>query len=279
MRLLRYISAVICVCASLAAHAQREVTPVETDDKKPPQPVLHYYDKHGEPLNEPVLFLATLDTVGSAKTNARPVYPCLNSIDIGINIFDAVAILAGQKYGGADIRASLSMWNWLFPTIEIGVAGACNKPKDNNYTYKSSPSVYFKIGADYNFLYKSNPDYRLFAGLRLGATPFSYRITDISTGSSYWQEYQQFSLPTENATALYGEVLLGLRVKIWKQLSLGWSVRFHHLFKSTRGTHSDPWFIPGMGTQSSKVGASFSVTYTLPLTKSDKAANTDTDNN
>ena len=242
------------MCASLAAHAQREVTPVETDDKKPPQPVLHYYDKHGEPLNEPVLFLATLDTVGSAKTNARPVYPRLNSIDIGINIFDAVAILAGQKYGGADIRASLSMWNWLFPTIEIGVAGACNKPK-------------------------RNPDYRLFAGLRLGATPFSYRITDISTGSSYWQEYQQFSLPTENATALYGEVLLGLRVKIWKQLSLGWSVRFHHLFKSTRGTHSDPWFIPGMGTQSSKVGASFSVTYTLPLTKSDKAANTDTDNN
>ncbi len=60
------------------AMGQKKITPVDKDPTKPRQPVLHYYDKHGEPLDEPVLFLADLDTV--AKVKSGPVYPLLQSV-------------------------------------------------------------------------------------------------------------------------------------------------------------------------------------------------------
>lgn len=263
----RLLPLLASLCCAASLYAQREVTPVESDDKKPAAPVLHYYDKHGNPLDEPVLFLATLDTVAPAKVTARPVYPTLTAVEFGLNFFDAITAIAGQKYGGADLTATLSLWNWLMPAVELGLGGADNTPKGNNYTYKSGPSFYMKIGADYNFLYKSNPDYRLIAGLRLGVSPFSYRLTDVSISPGYWGDAESINLPAQSSTALYGEILLGLRVRIWKAWSLGWSIRFHHLFHTTGGEAGQPWYIPGMGAKNSKIGATFSVAYTLPLGK------------
>ena len=155
MKTLRRILISLLILLPLSAAAQREVTPVESDDKKPRTPTLHYYDKHGNPLDEPVLFLATLDTVDTKKSSAAPVYPRLHALDFGVNFMDGILAIAGQKYGGADIWASLSMWNWLFPTVELGLAGAHNTPEGLNYTYKGSPAFYAKIGADYNFLYRA----------------------------------------------------------------------------------------------------------------------------
>ena len=43
---------IVCLVVSISAQ-QREITPVDIDDKKPKQPILHYYDKHGNPLKEP----------------------------------------------------------------------------------------------------------------------------------------------------------------------------------------------------------------------------------
>ena len=66
------------MASATAASAQKKITPVDTDPTKPPQPVLHYYDKHGNPLEEPVLFLADLDTVTNVKSVA-----CVSSFAVG----------------------------------------------------------------------------------------------------------------------------------------------------------------------------------------------------
>ena len=78
---------------------QPKVTPVDIDDKKQ-TPVLHYYDKHGDPLDEPVMFLATLDTVTKAKS--RPVYPLYNGVSVGLNFADAVMMAFKQRYASFD---------------------------------------------------------------------------------------------------------------------------------------------------------------------------------
>ncbi len=59
--------AVGCMVA-LAQSGKGKITPVESDDEAPQKPVLHYYDKHGEKLETPVLYLAELDTA----TTVRP---------------------------------------------------------------------------------------------------------------------------------------------------------------------------------------------------------------
>lgn len=254
--------------AIMPVNAQKKITPVDNDPTKPQQPVLHYYDKHGNPLDEPVLFLADLDTVKAAKPG--PVYPLLESLSIGVNFFDGIMMLAGQKHASFDVWAMLSLHNWFQPIVEFGIGVADNKPEDANYRYKGKPSFYGKIGINYNFLYKSNPDYQVHFGLRGAYTNFRYDITEITINSSYWDQSNNFSILNQKAHALYGEVLGGIKVKIWKHISMGWDVRFRFKFKNTKGSNSNPWFIPGYGT-SSPLSASFSLIYTMPLSKNKKA--------
>lgn len=258
-----FLAALFCCDAFDAfSQSQRKVTPVETDDKKPEKPRLHYYDKHGKALKEPVEFITELDTV--TKPSAGPKYPLLNSVNVGVNFFDAVMMLAGQKHASFDLHANISLHNWFFPTIEAGIGFANDTPKLGNFTYKSKPAFYAKIGLNYNFLYKSNPDYQVFLGLRAGFSSFSYSIDDITISSDYWDQTNRFSISNQKATAFYGEVLAGVQVKIVKNFSLGWSIRYHAKFHTSAASNSYPWFIPGYGA-TSPLSFSFSAIYTIPF--------------
>lgn len=240
---------------------QKKITPVDNDPNKPKQPTLHYYDKHGNPLQDPVLFLAETDTVTGVKPG--PVYPLLYSSSIGFNFFDGVMSLFGQKHSSYDISASLSLHNWIEPIVELGIGFADNHPENGNFRYKSKPSFYGRIGANYNFLYKSNPDYQFYLGLRFGYTNYKYEITDVTINSDYWGQTNNFSILNQKAHAFYGQAVAGLKVKIWKWFSLGWSIRYGFKIKESMGSNSNPWFIPGYGTRA--LSASFSLIYTIPI--------------
>lgn len=234
-------------------------TPVDIDDNKP-RVVMHYYDKHGDLLDEPVMFLATLDTV--TKPKSKPIYPTYNGIDVGINFGEAILLAFGQKHAGFDANVAVSLWNWLFPVVECGVGYALDTPKNQNYSYRTSPAVYTKLGFNYNFLYKSSPDYRLYVGFRAGYSHFTYDVTDITIKSDYWQQTQNFSLRGLKCDAWYGEALAGLHVKIVKNFALGWSVRWRFPFHVSRDSGSKPWYIPGYGTSS--FGFTASAIFTIP---------------
>ncbi len=243
----------------LPSRPNRTITPVDIDDNKPPV-VLHYYDKHGDPLPEPVLFLASLDTV--VKPKSKPNYPLYNGMSVGVNFADAILMAAGQSYGSFDVWADVSLHNWFFPVVEAGVGFASSTPENGNYTYKTKPSFYTKIGINYNFLYKSNSDYQCFFGLRAGYSNFSYQVTDVSISSDYWGENQNLSLKGLSGHAFYGEALAGIKVKIVKRFSLGWSIRYHFKFKTISNSLSNPWFIPGYGANS-PISFSLSAIYTF----------------
>lgn len=258
---MRKLLSLILACTALAICAQTPTTtPVDVDDEKP-RVVLHYYDKHGEPLEEPVLFLASLDTV--QKVKSKPLYPLYNGINIGLNFGDLIFQTFGQKYGSYDAWANVSLYNWIFPTIEIGAGYANSTPKNMNFTYRTSPSLYTKIGLDYNFLYKSDPAYQVFLGLRAGVSHFSYDVTDITINSEYWGESQTFSMTGLKSTSLYGEVLAGLRVRIVSRFSLGWDVRWHFNFHTSADGVNKHWFVPGFGG-SSPVSVHVSAIWTIP---------------
>ncbi len=243
-------------------YARKKITPVENDDEKPRQPILHYYDKHGNPLEEPVLYLADLDTVTKAKF--RPVYPLLSDIDLGVNFFDAIMAAAGQKHQSLDVWASLPLYNWFVPVVELGVGIADNHPEEGNFRYKGKPSLYGKLGFNYNFLYKSSPDYQAFVGFRAGYSHFRYDITDITVNSPYWDQTNRFSITGQKASSFYGEALAGIKVKIWNRISMGWTFRYHFKFHTSEASGSSPWFIPGYGT-TGPITATFSVIYSLPV--------------
>lgn len=237
-----------------------KVTPVDIDDNKP-RVVMHYYDQHGEPLAEPVMFLATLDTVQKAKP--KPIYPLYNGINVGVNFADLIFMAFGQRSGSFDVWANVSLFNWFFPTLECGLGYINDTPDNTNFKVKSGPSFYAKLGFNYNFLYKSNPDYQLYLGFRAGFSSFKYDLDNITINSDYWGESQNFSLRGLKSTCIYGEVLLGLQVKIVSNFSLGWSARWHLKFKESEDRGNKPVFIPGYGNTGA-FGFSLSAIWTIP---------------
>lgn len=223
------------------------ITQVDVDRQRPQQPTLHYYDKHGQPLPQPVLFLTEeQDTVVSP----RSPYPLYNGIVAGVDFFEPLCQLAGQSYASAGVNVAVSLHNWFFPTIEAGLGWASHKPDGANYHYKAKPSPYFKVGLNYNFLYKSKPDYQVFLGLRAGYSSTSYSISDITVENSYWHQTLHPDIPNQKAHALFGEALVGIKVKIVSKFSLGWRGRYRFMFKHSYGSQSDPWFFPGYGADS-----------------------------
>jgi hypothetical protein len=192
-------------------------------------------------------------------------YQLLHAINVGVNFFDPLMRLCGQRYGGMDAYVNVSLHNRYLPTFEFGMGQADNTPSDNNYTYTTPFSPYFKLGLDYNFMYNKNPDYQFFAGLRYGFSPFKYTISDVTlTNGGYWGE-ENFSFDQVSATAGWYEFVLGLRVKLFKQISAGWSLKYHSILHQSHPGVGDAWYIPGYGSSTSSLAFTFAITYTLPF--------------
>ncbi len=199
-------------------------------------------------------------------------YPLLTDIAVGVNLAEPLFMAFGQSYASADVNVTLNMWNRLQPTAEVGLGWAKSSADDLNFTYKGKPSPYFKVGVNYNFLFKNSPDYQVLLGIRLGYSPFTYDLTEARYVNSYWQEYLTFDIRGEHSHALWGEAGAGLKVKLSGPWSLGWMIRYHSIFNYGKNEHSRPWFIPGYGPRNSSLGFSLSLYYTLPL---HRGSNTD----
>lgn len=243
------------------------VTPVDIDRDKPQQTPLHYYDKHGNPLPEPVRFLAELDTV-TERVKPGPKYPLYCGVSVGVNFFDGIMMAFGQRRENFDVEASVSLWNWIFPTIEVGVANANARPDEGRSHFKIQAAPFARLGFDYNFLYKSNPDYRVYAGFRAGWSAFSYNITDIKPGSRYYISGVPTTIYGVRGSAWFGQIVAGISIRVSGRVRMGWSFRYGFKFKETLDLPEDysykgidnpedfysPWFIPGLGTSTPITG-------------------------
>lgn len=220
------------------------ISPVESDDAAPPKPVLHYYDKHGEKLETPVLYLAELDTATTVRPKSP--YPLFNGVTVGVNFADAIMSAIGQKHCSYDISAMVSLHNWFFPVLEAGMGWGHHTETNDLFKVKAYPTMYAKVGINYNFLYKSDPAYMAYLGLRFGVSQCRWDKTDIRQTN---EEGEVTYLPNEmdqRCTSIYGEILAGLKVKVVGPFSLGWNVRYRLGLHHSGGM--DPWFVPGYGT-------------------------------
>lgn len=267
----RRLTAMLCVLTVVvAAFAQespdkRHITPVKPETNTTLMP-----EKGTD--EEVVQRYLTGDTASAKaqerKDSLRKIYtryPKLTDVAIGVNIFDPILAIGGQKYGGIDVNATLNMWNRVQPVVELGVGLAHDTPDDMNFTYKGKLSPYVKVGANYNFTFKNEPKYQAIVGLRVGYSNFGYDITDVHYDNGYWDEHTTFDITGLRSHALWGEMLAGIKVQLWKQISMGWQIRYHTLFNYGKNENGKPWYIPGYGPRNGSVAASLSVYYTIPL--------------
>lgn len=263
---------------SLSLPAQRRITPVT-----PPDPGKTPVSDRVERIDSTRLVTTidargnkvTVDTVtgreyvDSTLLKAPPAmeFPLLYEVTAGVNVWDPIMRMLGQKNGVGDVWGELNLHNRYFPFLALGL-GTCNDTPDlQNFTFKSPLAPYFKIGASYNFFYNSNPDYKLQMGLRYGFTSFKWSLEDVTVDEGYWDDPTHYSLPDRKCTAGYLEVTFGLKVRIAGPVSLGWNIVYHSILHESASPNGKPMYIPGFGKRAGSVSGNFSIMYTLPLNK------------
>lgn len=198
--------------------------------------------------------------------------PLLHSASVSVDIWDPVMRAFGQKYGLVEFAAEVNLHNRYIPVVEIGLGETSYTPEENNYTFKVPVTPYFRIGCNYNFLYNSNPDYLVMAGVRFGYSRFRYEVNDVTLSSDYWGETATFNLPAQTGSLTYMQLLFGLRVRVFGPVSMGWCVRYKAKLHESAATYGEPWYIPGYGSRKGAITGSFYVTYTIPLHKKEPPA-------
>lgn len=275
--------------ANLSLNAQRRITPVtvtpatkgntiKENTKTRNANVVSQTDAAGNIIYiDTVSGMEVPDTTIITKVK-KMEYPLLFGMNFGVDIWDPIMRAFGQRYGLGAVWAEINLHNRYLPIVEFGLGQANDTPDGANFTYRGKLAPFFKLGANYNVFYNSNPNYQFTVGLRYGFSPFSFSVTNITIDEGYWGDPAHFNIPSQSATVGFFELVAGVKVKVWGPMSLGWMIRYHSILHESNCTYGKPMYIPGYGKRNSSITGSFSIIYTLPLNQK-KTQKVITDNN
>lgn len=140
-----------------------------------------------------------------------------------------------------------------FPVIEIGYAGA-DKLSNNDVMYFSNV-LFERIGIDFN-LSKPKKDALptnnlILGGVRLGMSNFDYNISNIKITDNYWGGTESPDYSMNTTSKLWFEIVFSVKVEVFKNAYMGWTVRNKNLLGTEIPNEVFPWFIPGYGINKS----------------------------
>ncbi len=171
--------------------------------------------------------------------------PIYQGMCLRVDILNPAFELMRSDWHSYAMEAALSvrLKGRFFPTLEFGHAGRFLQEKADR-TKNLPDSLYCgngqfaRLGLDINPL-KKHPNSRsvMLIGVRLG------------TG---WQKIggkvSDTTLRDQWIADVWGEVLAGVQVDVYKGFNMGWAVRMKFLFTKNSHTNADiPYYIPGLG--------------------------------
>lgn len=154
---------------------------------------------------------------------------------------------AFSDYGNIEAALRLNLKNTYFPIVEAGY-GVCDKTDLNTYIMYKTSAPYLRIGCDFNLLKDKFQDNRLFVGFRYGVSNFSYDISGPDMRDPIYGGAEPFGFDGINTTSQWIEVVAGVQVKVWRNLHMGWSIRFKSEMNTKESLYAKPYYIPGYGT-------------------------------
>lgn len=190
-------------------------------------------------------------------------------ISVGADLFGYIGRIMND-YTSAEVALSANFGNRFFPVVEIGY-GSTDTTDETTRIYYKSGAPYFRVGLDYNFLYKKSGElsnYKIVGLVRYGQTTAKYDVTTPPLTDPVWGNSTSLSLTDVEASCSWLEFGVGVQVKVWKNLHMGWSLRYKSRMKEGKGDNSDIWYIPGYGeNKSGSFGGTYNIIYNIPFGK------------
>lgn len=205
-------------------------------------------------------------------------YPLYNGVSVGVDLWGVGSKALGGDFLSSEVSIDVNLKNRFFPLIEMGY-GKTDTWSDKGIHYKSG-APFFRIGVDYNALFKKKHGHMLMVGLRYGASSFKYDIESLAVSDPIYggnisnpnleDEIWGGSLPYNHkgmkGSMQWAEFCVGIRAHIWKSIYMGWGIRFKFKLSASADPNGDPWYIPGYGKYGSNTtGITYTITYKLPF--------------
>jgi hypothetical protein len=194
-------------------------------------------------------------------------------IRVGADLFKLSRGFYDKNYKGIELVADYRLTKTYYAAAEIGSE---NKTTADDRLNSTTKGTYLKVGFDYN-AYKNWLDMEniISIGLRGGFSTFNQELNSykIYNANPYWGEMA--SKPSGEKfgglTAGWIEVVAGMKVKVYNNIFVGFSLRMNTLvFDKKPSANFENLYIPGFNrTYAGNFGAGFNytVTYFVPLYK------------
>jgi hypothetical protein len=214
------------------------------------------------------------DTIVPAKKDTIvPVKKDRYGVRVGVDLYKLTRGLYDSNYKGIELVGDYRLTKKYYIAAELGSE---NKTTEDDRLNTTTKGTYLKVGFDYN-AYENWLDMEniISIGLRGGISTFNQELNSykIYNPNPYWGEIPWIaSGKTYNGlTAGWIEVVLGLKVKVYNNIFVGFSLRMNTLvYDKKPGDGFENLYIPGFNrTYAGNFGAGFNytVTYFVPLYK------------
>lgn len=197
------------------------------------------------------------DTV-KQKHDFRPT-----GIRFGTDVAAIVKSMTDDTFDGWELNGDIDFYRYYF-AADYGYWARDYTAYDAIY---SNDGTYWRVGADVNFL-KKDPDRNMFYfGLRYGSAVFSEEMT-VQKTDPIWGTINT-TLNNNNVNAHWYEVTTGLKVKMFKVIWLGYTVRLKFALDTGDTGDMMPSDVPGYGRADAESiwGFNYQIFFRIPVRK------------
>lgn len=195
---------------------------------------------------------------------------------LGGDVSKLIRSFVDDDYKGFEINGDYRITKKWYLAGEIG---AEEKTTTTDFISATTKGTYFKVGADYN-AYQNwyGMQNMIYGGLRVGASTFSQTLHSYSVYSQnqYWTPQFSSSESKEYSglSALWAEVIVGLKAEVLTNLYLGVNIQFKYTVSEDQPENFENLYIPGYNKTYDSgnfgFGYGYNISYLIPLYKKNK---------
>lgn len=206
-------------------------------------------------------------TVEETEKSGKTSMFSFNGIGVSADMFGFAYSLL-DEYTSAEIAVEANFGNRFYPIAEIGLGWCDTQDETTGIKYKTT-APYYKVGLNYNFFTnkeKPDPDHYIYGLARFAWTSFDYDVETPPITDPVWGGTASLDLEGVGGSCSWAEIGAGIKVKIFKGLHMGWSIRYKVRLSDKKGSNSNMWYIPGFGiNKSTTFGGTYSIIYEIPF--------------
>lgn len=227
--------------------------------------------------NTPKDNLKKNDTIPSVKISPKKTkkgfkspFGRLENVRLGVNLLGLGLAFAPKQPLLLEINAEAELGKWL-ANIDIGTSTknqtyqetTSNTQLSTNY---NNQAFFFKVGGDYNVIKKNVKKHLLFFGFRYAHASFTENIQQEKSDTLFTTAKQDL---TNKVSANWLEGTFGMKVNIWKNLYVGYTLRYKTALWTSGSKEFLPYDVPAFGkpSKNANVSISYYVWYCFPVKK------------